>query len=167
MPAALAAGGPGTSANLARLAELLFREAIRAYVKALPPGQRGGLAGLRDAVVGRALALIHGQLVHPWTLDELVREVGRARSTWTGRFTRHIGAPPIRYLSRRRLLRAAERLREGQQSVAAIGYGVGYESEAAFSRACKRAFGMAPGAFRKETLESSWASCCGGRRVRS
>jgi AraC-like DNA-binding protein len=150
----LTAGGPGTSANLARLAELLFTEAIRAYVKALPPGQRGWLAGLRDPVVGRTLALIHGQLVHPWTLDELVREAGLSRSTLTERFTRHIGVPPMRYLSRRRLLLAAERLRDGQQSVAEIGYGVGYESEAAFSRAFKREFGMAPGAFRQETLES-------------
>ena len=145
----LAAGGPGTSANLARLAELLFTEAIRAYVKALPLGQKGWLAGLCDPCVGRVLALIHGQLAHPWTLDELARQVGRSRSTLTERFTRHLGMPPMRYLSRRRLLLAAERLRDGQQSVAEIGYEVGYESEAAFNRAFKREFGMTPGAFRK------------------
>jgi AraC-like DNA-binding protein len=150
----LAAGDPGTSANLARLAELLFTEAVREYVKALPPGQKGWLAGLHDPVVGRTLALIHGQLAHPWTLDELAREVGQSRSTLTEHFTRHIGMPPIRYLGHRRLLLAAERLREGQQSVAEIGYTVGYVSEAAFNRAFKREFGMAPGAFRKETLES-------------
>jgi AraC-like DNA-binding protein len=149
----LAAGGPGTSTNLARLAELLFTEAIRAYVKTLSPGQRGWLAGWRDPSIGRALALIHGRLAHPWTLEELARAVGLSRSTLTERFTRYIGVSPMRYLSRRRLLFAAERLREGQQSVAEIGYEVGYESEAAFNRAFKREFGMAPGAFRKETLE--------------
>jgi AraC-like DNA-binding protein len=149
----LAAGGPGTSTNLARLSELLFTEAIRAYVKALPPGQRGWLAGLRDPSIGRALALIHGRLAHPWTLDELARDVGLSRSTLTERFTRYIGVSLMRYLSRRRLLFAAERLREGQQSVAEIGYEVGYESEAAFNRAFKREFGIAPGAFRKETME--------------
>jgi AraC-like DNA-binding protein len=56
----------------------------------------------------------------------------------------------MRYLNRRRLRLAAERLREGQQSVAQIGYAVGYESEAAFSRAFKRELGSAPGAFRKD-----------------
>ena len=150
----LSAGGPGASANLARLAELLFAEAIREYVKALPPGQRGWLAGLRDPFVGRTLALLHGQLTHPWTLDALAHEVGLSRSTLTERFARHIGAPPMRYLSRRRLLLAAERLRHGQRSVAEIGYEVGYESEAAFNRAFKREFGIAPGAFRKESSES-------------
>lgn len=149
----LAAGGPGSSANLSRLAELLFTEAIREYVKALPPHQHGWLAGLRDPFVGQALALIHGRSVHAWTLDELAREVGLSRSTLTERFTRHIGMAPMRYLNRRKLLLAAERLRDRQQSVAQIGYGVGYESEAAFSRAFKREFGTAPGAFRKDVLE--------------
>ena len=88
-----------------------------------------------------------------WTLDELVRAVGLSRSTLTERFARHIGVPPMRYLSRRRLLLAAERLRDAQQSVAQIGYEVGYESETAFNRAFKREFGVAPGAFRKATGE--------------
>ena len=112
------------------------------------------MAGLRDPFVGRTLALLHGQLTYPWTLEALAHEVGLSRSTLTERFTRHIGAPPMRYLSRRRLLLAAERLRHGQQSVAEIGYEVGYESEAAFNRAFKREFGTAPGAFRKESSES-------------
>ena len=146
---ALAAGGLGASANLARLAEILFTEAIRAYVTALPPGHTGWLAGLRDPGVGKTLALLHGRFAHPWTLAELARAVGLSRSTLTERFTRHIGVPPMHYLSRCRLLRAAEWLRAGQHSVAAIGYEVGYASEAAFNRAFKREFGMAPGVFRK------------------
>ncbi|PON16829.1 AraC family transcriptional regulator [Candidatus Entotheonella serta] len=149
----LAVGGPGASANLDRLAELLFTEAIREYVKTLPPGQGGWLGGLRDPFIGQALALVHGQLAHPWTLDELARQVGLSRSTLSDRFARYIGVSPMRYLSHRRLLLAAERLRDGQQSVAEIGYEVGYESEAAFNRAFKREFVMAPGAFRKEALK--------------
>jgi AraC-like DNA-binding protein len=108
------------------------------------------LAGLRDPFVGEALALVHGRLAHPWTLAELAHQVGLSRSTLSDRFVRYIGASPMRYLTHRRLLLAAERLRDGQQSVAEIGYEVGYESEAAFNRAFKREFGMAPGAFRKE-----------------
>jgi AraC-like DNA-binding protein len=147
----LTAGGPGASANLARLAELLFTEAIREYIKTLPPGQSGWLAGLRDPFVAQALGLIHRGAARGWTLDELAREVGLSRSTFTERFTRHLGMAPMRYLHRRKLLLAAERLRSSQQSVAQIGYEVGYESEAAFSRAFKREFGTAPGAFRKAT----------------
>jgi AraC-like DNA-binding protein len=147
----LATGGPGVASNLASLAELLFAEAIPEYVKAVPPGQSGWPGGLRGPFVGRALALIHGRLAHPCTLDDLAREVGLSRSTLTERFTRHIGEPPMRYISRRRMHLAAERLRDGQRSVAEIGYEVGYESEAAFNRAFKREFGVAPGAFRKET----------------
>jgi AraC-like DNA-binding protein len=150
----LTAGGPGASANLARLAELLFTEAIREYLKVLPPVQSGWLAGLRDPFVGQALGLIHGGTAHTWTLDELARQVGLSRSTLTERFTRYVGMAPMRYLNRRKLLLAAERLRESLPSVAQIGYEVGYESEAAFSRAFKREFGTAPGAFRKEAHEN-------------
>ena len=149
----LGIGDPGASANLARLAELLFTEAIREYVKSLPPEQEGWLAGLRDPAVGQALALVHGRLAHSWTLDELARQVGLSRSTLSDRFARYMGISPMRYLSHRRLRQAAERLRQGQQSVAEIGYEVGYESEAAFNRAFKREFGVAPGAFRKDALE--------------
>jgi AraC-like DNA-binding protein len=146
---ALAAGGPSAHANLARLAEVLFTEAIRSYVTTLPPDQQRWLAGLRDPFVGQTLALLHGRYAHPWTLDELARAVGLSRSTLTERFTRHLDMPPMRYLQRRRLLIAAERLRTTPHAVAHIGYEVGYESEAAFNRAFKREFGMAPGAFRK------------------
>ena len=149
----LTAGGPGAVPNLARLAELLFAEAIREYTRTLPSHQKGWLARWRDPAIGRALSLMHGSLTQTWTLDELAREVGLSRSTLTERFTAHLGVSPMRYLSRCRLQLAAERLRAGQQSVAQIGYGIGYESEAAFNRAFKREFGMSPGAFRKAPLK--------------
>lgn len=152
---ALAAGGPGASSSLARLAELLFAEAVREYVRMLPEGQTGWLAGLRDPFVGRALALIHDRPTHPWTLHELAREVGLSRSALADRFTRRIGVPPMRYLSRRRLLMAADRLGRGPQSVAQIAHEAGYEAEAAFNRAFKREFGVPPGAFRKARGGSS------------
>ncbi len=151
---ALADGGPGAASSLARMAELLFGEAIREYVQSLPRDQAGWLAGLRDPYVGRALALLHGESARAWTLDELSREAGLSRSALTERFSRHIGMPPMRYLTRQRLQRAARWLREGNATVSRVAYDVGYDSEAAFTRAFKREFGASPAAFRKAATAS-------------
>ena len=145
----LATGVPGAACSQARLSELLFAEAVRTYVGSLPPGSKGWLGGLRDPYVGRALALIHSRAAHPWTLDELAREVGLSRSALGERFSRHIGMSPMRYRSRRRLQYAADRLRHSKAPVSQIAYEVGYESDAAFSRSFKREFGASPVAFRE------------------
>ena len=70
----------GGTIVLARLSELLFVEAVRSCIEALPAHQTGWLAGVRDRYVGRALSLLHAQAVHPWTVDELARKVGLSRS---------------------------------------------------------------------------------------
>jgi AraC-like DNA-binding protein len=145
----LASGAPGAASSQARLSELLFAEAVRKYVGSLPPRSKGWLAGLRDPYVGRALAMIHRRAAHPWRLDELVREVGLSRSALGERFARHIGMSPMRYLSRRRLQYAADRLRHSKAPVSQIAYEIGYESDAAFSRSFKREFGASPAAFRE------------------
>lgn len=142
-------GKNGSLAVLGRLAELLFIEAVRRHIASLPAEQRGWLAGLRDPVIGRALALLHGQKAQRWTVTALAREVGASRSAFADRFTSLMDESPMRYLARQRLRLAAERLRESQESVARIAVDVGYESEAAFSRAFKRAFGKSPAAWRK------------------
>jgi AraC-like DNA-binding protein len=146
---ALAAAGPGAASSLARLAELLFGEAVRAYLASLPRQQGGWLAGLRDPYVGRVLALIHADPARAWSLDELSRAGGLSRSALTQRFTTCTGVPPMRYLTSCRLQRAAQRLRESTIPVGRVGYDIGYASEAAFTRAFKREFGIAPAMFRK------------------
>ncbi|WP_027947533.1 AraC family transcriptional regulator [Litchfieldella anticariensis] len=143
-------GGEGASANLARLAELLFAEAIREYLKALPPQQMGWLAGLRDPYVARALALMHGHPGQPWTLDELAQHAGLSRSAFSEHFVRLVRVSPVRYLTRQRLQRAADRLRQSGVPISRIADEAGYESEASFTRAFKREFGTAPGAFRRQ-----------------
>jgi AraC-like DNA-binding protein len=138
---------------LARLAELLFMEAVRRYVASLPDGQRGWHAGVRDPVVARALALLHGCMQQRWTAEILAREVGLSRSALAERFTRIMGEPPIRYLARQRLQLAAQRLRTSAESIPRVAFSVGYESEAAFNRAFKREFGVPPAAWRKQNVE--------------
>ena len=139
----------GADVILARLSEVLFIEALRCYVEALPAEHRGWLAGLRDPYVGKGLKLLHGDSARSWTVDELAREVGCSRSILAERFTHYLGEPPIQYLTKWRLALAASQLRSGGSSIARITEQVGYESEAAFNRAFKREFGMPPAQWRR------------------
>ena len=143
------ASRPGAESMLAKLSELMFVEAMRRYVETLPPDGKGWLAGVRDAHVGRALALLHGEPGRSWTVDELAREVALSRSALAERFAALVGEPPIQYLMRWRLALAARTLRSGGEAISRVAGRSGYESEAAFSRAFKREFGMPPAAWRK------------------
>ena len=140
---------PGGETVLAKLSELLFVEALRRYIELLPEQETGWLAGLRDRFVGRALALMHGRPGHAWTVDELAESVGLSRSSLAQRFTDIIGQAPIQYLTRWRLTIAAQRLRNENASLARIADDSGYDSEAAFNRAFKRALGATPAAWRR------------------
>jgi AraC-like DNA-binding protein len=140
---------PGSDTVLAKLSELLFVEAVRRYTEAMPPEQKGWLAGLRDRFVGKALTLMHQKPGHAWTVDTLAAEVGLSRSALAQRFSELIGQPPMQYLTRWRLTVAAQRLRTDGASLAAVAEQVGYESEAAFNRAFKREFGMPPATWRR------------------
>ena len=140
---------PGAASTLAKLADLLFVEALRRYMEGLPPEGKGWLAGVRDPQVGRGLALLHGAPEKPWTVDELAKEVALSRSALAERFTTLVGEPPMQYLTRWRLALAAQALRAGREPVIRIAERAGYESEAAFSRAFKREFGVPPASWRK------------------
>lgn len=148
------AATPGTQAVLGRLMELLFVELLRRYVSRLPPGSKGWFAALNDPVVGRALQLLHAEPARRWTIDEIASRVGSSRTVLSDRFRALLGHPPIDYLASWRIQLAAERLRIGRESVPSIAAKVGYDSEAAFHRAFKRATGMTPGGWR-DTVASS------------
>jgi transcriptional regulator GlxA family with amidase domain len=135
---------------LAKLSELLFVEAVRRYVDSLPSEQIGWLAGLRDPHVARSLALFHGNIARAWTIDELGREVGLSRSSLADRFTRLIGQAPMHYLINWRMQVAAHDLRNTSASLAQVAETIGYDSEAAFSRAFKKVFGAAPATWRRQ-----------------
>ena len=145
----IAAGRIGSATVITKLSELLFVEAVSQFVASLPAERRGWLAGLRDQQVGRALAALHSRPSEAWTAESLALEVGMSRSVFAERFTSLVGQPPMQYLTLWRMHLAAQRLREGQGSVAQIGFEIGYESEAAFSRAFKRQFGTSPGSWRR------------------
>jgi AraC-like DNA-binding protein len=140
----------GGECVLGRLSELMFVDVVRRYLEALPPGRTGWLAGLREPFVGRALRALHRDPARGWTLDQLAREVGLSRSALAERFAHIVGQPPMQYLANWRMQLAASQLLGGVDGVAAIAERVGYESEAAFSRAFKKAVGMAPGQWRRK-----------------
>jgi AraC-like DNA-binding protein len=146
----IAAGRPGSATVIAKLSELLFVEAVNQFVSNLPDERRGWLAGLRDSQVGRALTLLHARPTEAWTTESLALEVSMSRSVFAEKFTALVGQPPMQYLTLWRMHMAAQRLRDGRSSVAQVGFAIGYESEAAFSRAFKRQFGESPGTWRKQ-----------------
>jgi AraC-like DNA-binding protein len=148
----VAAGRPGSETVLAKLSELLFVEAVRRYAEGLPEGQTGWLAGLRDPHVARALALLHSDVNRPWNVDDLSREVGLSRSALADHFIRLIGMPPMYYLASWRMQVATQKLRGTSASLAQVAEMVGYSSEAAFSRAFKKAFGVAPATWRRSNI---------------
>jgi AraC-like DNA-binding protein len=145
----VSAGRPGSETVLAKLSELLFVETVRRYAEALPEGETGWFAGLREPYVARALALLHRDITRRWTVDELGREVGLSRSALADRFIRLIGLPPMHYLASWRMQVATQKLRNTNASLAQVAEIVGYDSEAAFSRAFKKAFGVAPATWRR------------------
>lgn len=152
------ASGPGGAAVIAKLSEVLFVETLRRYIAQLPQTQTGWLAGVRDPDVGKALALLHKQPSHPWTIASLADEVGLSRSVLAERFRYYLSDTPMGYLTRWRLQLAAQVLASTSKSVAEVASDVGYESEPSFNRAFKREFGVPPARFRTQTRSSQHRS---------
>jgi len=134
---------------LLRLAELMFVELVRRHLASLGAAHTGWLAGLNDPLVGRSLALLHADPARAWSLAALAEHAGASRSVLAERFTRFVGQPPMQYLTQWRLQRASRLLAEPLAKVAAVARAVGYESEAAFSRAFKKHAGQSPALWRK------------------
>lgn len=146
-----AAKTPGYEVLASKVAEMLFAEVLRGYMESMPANNPGWLAGLRDPHVSRCLALMHAEPAREWTVDALAGEVHISRSVLAEKFTELVGAPPMQYLTRWRMIVAAGMLRNEQTNLARVAEGVGYESEAAFSRAFKREYGVSPGHWRQGT----------------
>ena len=150
-----ASNQPGSEAMLAKLSEALFVDTLRRFVSGLSDQSTGWLAGARDSAVGRALALMHARPAHSWTIAELSEAIGISRSVLIERFTRYLGEPPMAYLAGWRMRLSAQALVSTPKGVAEIASDVGYESEAAFNRAFKRAFGTPPARYRRDQREAA------------
>src|SRR3954464_15017314 len=142
---------PGGEVVLAKWAEVLFIETLRAYIAHLPAEQTGWLAGARDSEVGKTLALMHRNPAQPWTIASLAQEAGLSRSVLAERFRHYLNEPPMAYLTRWRLQFGVQKMASTSQSGAQIAAEVGYESEPAFNRAFKREFAIPPARFRNQS----------------
>lgn len=140
--------GLGSSLVVSRLADIVFVQAVRAHLARSASGETGWLAALADARLGPALQAMHGDMARPWTLDELAAAARLSRSAFALRFRERVGEAPLAYLTRWRMVRAGQLLRQDGLTLGRVAASVGYESEAAFSKAFKRETGWAPGAWR-------------------
>src|SRR5215831_13419027 len=142
--------GLGSETIIARLIDVIFVEAIRAWLKDQPQGAAGWLGALRDPSIGAALGLIHKSPEKRWTVAMLAAQVGMSRSPFAARFMALVGQSPMSYLKRWRLQRAAQLLQDHKLSLSDIAERVGYESSAPLSRVFKREFGVSPAQYRRK-----------------
>ena len=137
---------PGSDVVTARLADILVVQVVRSWLESGAP-DRGWVAGLRDPLLGRALASFHAEPGAPWTLASLAAEAGMSRSAFAARFRDRLGEPPMTYVTAWRMDVAARLAREEQLPLARVAERVGYQSEAAFNRAFRRAHRVTPGVY--------------------
>lgn len=150
MAAEVAAPRLGAATVMARLADLVITRVIRTWLESQSADMPGWLAAFRDPKIGKALVAMHRQPARAWSVEALAELAQASRSTFSDRFASLLGLPPLQYLTRWRMHLASGWLRSDQMTIAGIAARAGYSSEAAFSRAFKRFFGVSPSALRRD-----------------
>jgi AraC-like DNA-binding protein len=140
---------PGTATIVSRLTDIVFVQALRAWIDGRHAGQAVWLRALRDRRIGAALDRMHQSPERIWTIATLAAEIGMSRSPFAARFTKLIGEPPLTYLTRWRMLTASTWLETSDLGLAEIAERTGYRSEAAFTKAFKRHVGVSPSVVRR------------------
>lgn len=146
----LSAPRPGQQAIINRLGDILFMECLRDHVASLPERSGNWLSALKDRALSSALACMHQQPAYNWTVPELAQQACLSRSAFAERFGQTLGEPPLTYLTRHRMRLAARQLASSTSPISRVADQVGYASEAAFSQAFKREYGLSPSAWRQQ-----------------
>ncbi|MEM7282228.1 MAG: AraC family transcriptional regulator [Pseudomonadota bacterium] len=142
---------PGGETVITRLADLLVIQAIRSWIEADPMAQSGWLGALQDEQIGNAILAIQREPERAWSVATLAKEVAMSRSAFAKRFKELVEESPMQYVTRWRMNVALTWLRESDLSLAELAERLGYQSEATFSRAFKRAIGVSPGMARQNS----------------
>ena len=134
----------GSSLVLQQLACMMLVEVLRLHLAGGLQSKVGWLSALSDKQVSAAITSIHGDAAHDWTVEELAQRGGMSRSIFAQRFKEIVGSSPIEYLTRWRMLLAADRISNTRDSISEIAQSLGYESASAFTKAFKKIMGCSP-----------------------
>jgi AraC-like DNA-binding protein len=149
------ASTPGSEVAVRHLADLILIQALRAHIadsESAGSEPTGWLQALSDTHIGAALNSMHKRIEHPWTVASLASEAGMSRSAFAQRFKVLMSESPLEYLTRWRMYRGSDLLRESDRKLADVAQAVGYESDGAFHKAFKRVLGIAPGEYRRSAI---------------
>lgn len=135
---------PGAELAAAQLAQLLFIQILRSYVKSGVATEAGWLKVLQAPRIAPALAMLHGDPARNWRLEELARGCAMSRTTFALRFREAAGIAPMAYLQAWRMHLARGALRTERTAVAAVAESLGFSSTSAFSNAFRRITGYSP-----------------------
>jgi AraC-like DNA-binding protein len=138
---------PGSSLITQQLAYMMLIQALRLHLADAAKDGVGWLFALADKQMSAAITCMHDDPAHPWTLQKLGECVGMSRSVFALRFKETVGATPMEYLTRWRMLLAGDRLKNSDDSISAIASSLGYESDSAFGKAFRRVMGCSPGQY--------------------
>jgi AraC-like DNA-binding protein len=146
---------PGSEVVANRLAEVLFIQAIRAHIASGCENCRPGwLRAIFDPQIGTALNAIHANVNHSWTVESLAAAAGMSRSVFAARFKELLGQAPLEYVTQWRMQKAVQLLQHRDKKLFEVARSVGYESEAAFSKAFKRVLGATPGELSRQLSDT-------------
>ena len=149
----MAEQAPGSGVVASRLAEILFIHVLRAHIASGPERSKGWLRAVFDPQMGTALSAIHGKVNTPWTVESLAEATGMSRSAFAARFKELLGQTPLEYVTQWRMQKAMQLLEQRDKKLIDVARSVGYESDAAFSKAFKRVVGANPGEYLKRRFE--------------
>jgi AraC-like DNA-binding protein len=149
----MAEQAPGSGVVATRLAEVLFIQVLRAYIASEPERNKGWLRAVFDPQLGTALHAIHDRVDTPWTVESLAEAAGMSRSAFAARFKELLGQTPLEYVTAWRMQKAMQLLQQRDKKLIDVARLVGYESDAAFSKAFKRVVGANTGEYIKRGFE--------------
>jgi len=145
---------PGGSLIAQQLAYMMLIQALRLHLADAASAGSGWLSALSDKQMSVAITSMHEEPGRAWTLQSLAERVGMSRSVFALRFRETVGATPMEYLTRWRMLLAAERLKNSGDGLCVIAQGLGYESESAFGKAFRRVMGCSPRQYGRKIVNS-------------
>ena len=155
MMAEVREGRPGMSLVAHHLAHLMLLQALRLHLSQATGGQVGWFYALADPQLSAAMAALHADPARRWTLGELASRAAMSRSVFARRFRERVGETPIAYLTRWRMMLAAERLAVGRLPLAEAARSLAYGSENAFNTAFKRVMGCPPRRYARRDVSNS------------